>query len=137
MGRMDGWVSYTKRFYNWRGGLTQADGGVTSLIMEDPVSIIVVRQDPVTHLKTVLAAQTVRITLDSRLLPSERIGTGVSSAYVSKQKMVVLGWKNDPLQVDTDLQFGDFFEFAGQQFVVKKIESSITDRLLAQAESEG
>lgn len=137
MGRLSGWVGQTQRFFAWRGGLTEVDGGVTSLIAENPISITVIRQDPVTHVKTTLAAQTVRIDLDSRLLPSEKIGTGTSSAYTSKQKMVVLGWKNDPIQPDLDIQFSDYFYVDGQQLVVKKVESLLQDRVLAQVEAEG
>lgn len=137
MGRMSGWVSQTTRFYAWRGGLTDVDGGVPALIAEKPVSIVVVRQDPTTHAKTVLDAQTVRVELDSRLLAPLQYGRTPSSSVTNPQKVILLGYKNDRLVPDTDLALMDTFLLEGQQFTVRKIEATLADRLLAEAEAEG
>lgn len=136
-GRAAVWTEYTTRFYAWREGIDQNADSAVALIAERPVVITVVRQDPVTHVKTTLTPQTVRIDLDARLIATERVGTGVSSAYTSKQKIIVLGYRNAAGYVDTDLKFGDYFQYQGQQMVIKKVETNNLDRLLAEAEAEG
>lgn len=137
MGRADAWTAVTTRFLNWRDGLGEMPGNVAALIAERPVSIVIVRQNPVTHVKTTLAAQTVRLDLDSRLLSEEVMARGVSSALTSKQRWILLGYRNCLGYDDTDVEYSDTFLLDGQQYVIYKVEALFTDRIIAQARAEG
>lgn len=131
MSRVDSWTAQIDRFYAWREPIGNGPGGVAALIAERPVSIVIVRA------AGMLAPQTVRIDLDTRLMNTERMGTGVSSSLTSKQRVILMGYKNYEGANDTDIAFGDTFLYDGQQFVVGKVEMGFTDRLLAEATGEG
>lgn len=135
MSRLDNWVAQTDRFYQWRASPNDGPGAIAALIAERPISIVITRQDPTTHAKTVLAAQAVRIDFDTRLGSVEKTSPVPSSALMVKQRIVLLGFKNNPIIDDTDLAFGDTFLFDGQQMVIKNVEIGYTDRVLAQAEA--
>lgn len=138
MGRIDTWSAITQRFFSWRGGIGQAPGGVAALIAELPVSIVISRQDPTTHAKVVLPAQTVRVDLDTSMRAPLQFGQTPSASVTNQQKVVVLGYFNDPTGVpDTDLALMDTFKYASQQWTIRKIEFMSGDRVIAEAEAEG
>ncbi len=138
MSRSDVWSALTQRFYSWRGGIGQAPGGVASLIAELPVSIIIVRQNPTTHAKQTLAAQTVRVDLATAMNAPLEYGRSPSSSVTNKQKVIVLGFFNSPTgEADTDLKLMDSFLWENQQFTIRKIEFMNSDRVIAEAEAEG
>lgn len=136
--RADVWTAITTRYVNWRQGIGQAPGGVAALIAEYSTSVVIVRQDPVTHAKTTLAAQTVRIDLDTSLRAPLEYGRAPSTSVTNKQRIVILGYLDDPTGIaDTDMALMDSFYWHGQQFTVRKLEFMQGDRLIAEAEAEG
>ncbi len=138
MSKADVWTAITTRYVNWRGGIGQAPGGVAALIAEYSTAIIIVRQDPTTHAKTTLPAQAVRVDLATAMNAPLEYGRAPSSAVTNRQKVILLGYFNDPTGIaDTDLALMDSFKYADQQWTIRKIEFMSGDRIIAEAEAEG
>ncbi len=134
--RMDNWVQNTARFYAWRDWAGDGPGSVAALIAENPVSIVVQRAAP-GNTNTALAAQTVRIDLDTSMMARDMLGRGASSSLTNKQKVIITGYLNNPIVADTDLQAFDRFQYSGKHYTVRKVDVTLSDRLLAEADADG
>lgn len=127
----DGYFYNSGRDESFRTWIARQDnraGSVGALIDDNATSIIVYRDsedDP-------LAAQRVRIEM-AGLSPQERIGSG-SNVTALRMPAVIVGYKNHPTEDDTDLQQGDRFAAGGFMYVVKQIETTYADRLIAYAQ---
>lgn len=122
-----GWFGASDLSSDWLGDKNRPYG-VESIIADHPASIVIDGLGSRT-----VAAQTVRIDL-AGLSASEALSMG-ANALLSKQRLVVLGYKNHPTITDTDLQRGDEFPYTGQRYRVIKVESHFTDRIIAIAEA--
>lgn len=132
MSRMDisNWFATYRLLDAWRGREGRP-GSVAQMIADDPMSISVTRE--VSGVTSTLAAQTVRI--------AQRGTTGTETFFrsgagvVTRQSVVVLGYKNHPTITDTNLRYGDRFAYNGKYYQVTLLELDFPDRLIALAEA--
>lgn len=98
------------------------------LIAQRPFTIVVTRDDG-NGKKETLAPQTVR------LEPIQNIRSGVelrdALVAISKQYVVLIGYKDHPYIPNTDLRRADVFMYNGREWEVIELIDTIPGRLLA------